>query len=292
MPMQTEQEYYESESNWGGYAYTTLKEVIDEILLETIDTDNNLAGTRRSLLLARAKNGIQELSRSVKKTILAAEITVGPKLWMPLPQNYMDWVRVSVLDSDFKLHPLKSNNNIHTAVGYLQDNDYELLFDNNGSILMADSSNIYNKTYHKYNFCTGTGGNENGEFVIDDNRGTIGFSSNLEDKEIVIEYISDGLDMQVLSEQEISIHKSLKQVLMAYVYSEIIRKRRSPRLQDKKDALDRYKALLHRAKLDNLSFNIVELNNQVEVTATGSDSETNTTVINTSSGDGWFSNGF
>ncbi len=261
MPIQTAQTYHEDESLHGKYAYITLKEVLDELLMETVDTDSYLANTPRSKLLTKAKNGIQVLNREVKKTILAAEITVGPKLFIVLPQDFIDIVRISVVTDQFRLKALRPNNNIQTAVGYLQDSDYELLFDNDGAIMMADSSNLYNKPARKYTFCPGEVAQ--GEYVIDEQRGRIGFSTDLEDKEVVIEYISDGLQMHNLSDSEISIHKNLKQVLMAYVHYETVRLRRSVRIQDKRDFQNRYKALLHTAKMDNLHFNITQLNTVV-----------------------------
>ncbi len=282
----TDQEYHDDESNWGNYAYVTLKEVIDELLMETIDGDNLLAGTKRSLLLLRAKNGIQELSREVKKTILMFEMEIGPKLYIPLPKDYMDWVRVSVLDSDFKMHPLSLNLSMNTVAGYLQNQDFELLFDDDGCVLTADSGNVYNKPYNRYEVCPGEGAGDNGQFIIDKARGTIVFSSNLEEKNIVMEYISDGMNISDCSETEVRIHKDLKQVLIAYVYYYAIHRRKNVRLQDKRDALQRYKALLHEAKLDDMCFNITDLNRTVTPKTTEQGKQT--TNIYTTQEAGWF----
>lgn len=259
MPIQTPQEYYEDPSLWGGYRYVTFKDVIDELLLETTDPAGYLANTHRSRLLVKCKNGIRHLSREVKKTVHAYEITVSPKLWIPLPQNYIDWVRVSLVDDEFTLKPLRVNYSIPTAVSYLQDHQYEILYDHNGQILMADGINFYNKPHKKKKLCRGC--NANGEFNIDTDRGVIAFSSDLEDKEIVIEYLSDGLDLENLSEKEIKVHKDIKETLMAYVYYHTIAHRRPEAVpfNEKQRALARYKALLHRAKMHDMKFNFTEV---------------------------------
>jgi hypothetical protein len=283
-------EYYNSENNYGKYAYISLFDIINEILGDTIDPDNYLTNTRRSQIVAKAKNGIRLLNREVKKTILAVEITIGPDLYIPVPQDYIDWVRLSVVGPDFKLYPLRANYDIPTALGYLQDSEYELLFDVNGEILTADSSNHFNKTYRKYIF-EGCETNA-GEFVIDERRGVIGFSSDLKDREIVIEYISDGIQMNDLKEEEITIHKNIKDALVKFVYMECISGRRNVPANEKRRAKDEFNGYLHKAKMDNLHFNIAELNSKIQVDGHSQAENKNGTVINNTFSGGWYSRGF
>lgn len=263
MAIQTPQDYYSDPNLWGGYQYMPLREIMDELLLETTDPAGYLANTSRTFLLVKCKNAIRYLAREVKKTVHAYEVAVGPKLFVPLPQNYIDWVRVSLVDDDFRMRPLRMNVSIPTAVSYLQDHEYEILFDNNGQILMADGVNFYNKSYKKMELCRGC--NVNGEFNIDPDRGAIMFSSDLEDKLIVIEYLSDGLDTENLSEGEIKVHKDIKEVLMAHVYYHAIANRRPEAVpfNEKRRALDRYKALLHNTKIRDLKFNLMEVGEAV-----------------------------
>jgi len=265
MAIQTDEQYHSSESNYGKYQYIDMAEVINELLSDTIDPDHYLTNTRRSRLVQKTKEGIRVLNREIKKTILAIEITVSPKLYMPLPQDYMDWVRVSAVAPDFKLHSLKTNYDIPTALGYLQDSNYDLLFDANGETLTADSSNHFNKPYKKYIFCEPDKSYLNGEFVIDERRGVIGFSRGMEGKEIVMEYVSDGIQMGELKEEEITVHKNIKEVLLKYVYMACIIGKRTVPQNEKYRSNQDYKAALHNAKLDNLHFNIADLNTKIAV---------------------------
>ena len=269
MPIQTAKTYHDDKNLHGKYQYVSLKEVVEEMLLESTDSANYLANTKRSIIVFHLKNVIQELNKEVKKTILAMERTVGPSLFFPLEQDYVDWVAVSVVGPDFKLYQLNVNNNIPTAISYLQDSNYELLFDSDGDILKADGINTYNKPYVKYTFdfvgqqafldtsCL----SKFGEFVIDERRGTIAFSSNMEGKSVVIHYVSDGLQMHNLKEEEITIHKDLKKVLKEWAYHNIIEHRRSDSVpaNEKLRAKGAYKASLHKAKIKKANFDINEM---------------------------------
>ena len=269
MAIQTAETYYEDEEKWGGYAYISLKALIDELLIETTDSDSYLYNTPRSKLLVAAKNGIRVLNKEIKKTILSIEMTVGGQLYFVLPQDYVDWVAVSVVMPDFTKEILNINKNINIAIGYLQDHNADVIFDSDGEIITADSSNIYNKPYRVPAIPESTsGGNQeldtskltrSGEFIIDDRKGVIAFSSNLEDKEVVLDYISDGLQMWDLKETEITFHKTMKDALLEYTYNECISKRRNVPANEKHRAKNSFKTTLHKAKIDALDLDINEV---------------------------------
>jgi hypothetical protein len=260
MPIQTPEQYFSNEDNFGSYQYISLKDIIDDLLIDTTDHDNYLNNTPRRILLRHTRRGIQRLNREIKKTVLAVEYTVPDSLFFPLPQDYIDWVRVSVVMPDFKLKPLNINYSIATSIGYLQNDNADVLFDNNGYVLQSDGSNAYAQPYKKYSFGTfgeGERYSKFGEFTIDERRKTILFSSELQDREVVIEYISDGLQSEILNEDEVTIHKDLVETLQSYVYMETISGRRSVPANEKQRAKDSYKALLHKLKIDalNLDYN-------------------------------------
>lgn len=256
---QTPEEYYSNEDNHGKYQYISLSEIINEIVLESKEDDHYLKNTKRTTILLHAKQGIRELNRSVANDILAFEITVPDNLYFPLPQDYVNWVRISVVvneNSGFYLRPLNINYKIHTAIGYLQDNKAEILFDHNGQILMADSLNSIAQPYKKYSFNSCPNKpyldtsklSKNGEFAIDNRRGFISFSSDLADKEVVIEYVSDGLQSE-LYEEDITIHKYLKQPLKDYIYYHCIAYKMNVPYNEKQRALNKYKSSRHQSAI-------------------------------------------
>ncbi|AGO48625.1 virion structural protein [Cellulophaga phage phi18:3] len=265
MPIQTAQTYHENEDLHGGYQFITLKSVVDQMLLRTTDSENYLANTKRSLIVMQLKDVLQELTHEVQKNIKAVERTVGPSLRFPLEQDYVDWVSVSLVGEDFKLYPLNINNDIPTAISHLQDSNYNLLFDSEGNTLNANGINAYGKPYKKYSFCFhGSQGNLDtsklsmyGEFVID--KKNILFSSDLLDKEVVIHYLSDGLELHNLKEEEIEIPKMLKTVLTQWAYFNIISERRTVPANEKERAKKAYQSSLHKAKIQKSNFSLREI---------------------------------
>ncbi len=270
----TDQEYILNKEAHGAYQYVSLKTIIDNMILESLDDDSYLKNTARFRLLQYAKQGIRELTQEAANDILAFEITVPDNLVVVVPKDYVNWVRISLVTRDpitngFMLQPLNENRNINTAIGYLQDHKGDLLFDNNGMILTSDSSNAYAHPYKRYKvsdlsscgpgkFLDTSKVSKYGEFVIDERKGKILFSSDLMDKEVVIEYISDGLQAE-LNEEEVTIHKDLQETLENWIYYACIERRRNVPANEKQRALLRYKTTLHQAKLDRLNIKLYEI---------------------------------
>lgn len=161
-----------------------------------------------------------------------------------------------------RLQPLDINNNIPTAVDYLQDHRYELLFDDQGNILQGEGMNAINKPYVKVKF-TEQGGqsmrdtsqwSKYGEVKFDEDRGVVVFSSDLSNEFVLIEYVSDGLEAELKGE-EVKVHKELIDALQDYIYWKCIARRRTVNGNDKVLAertwlASRHKAVMTRANID------------------------------------------
>lgn len=267
---QTPFEYYDDEDNLGKYQYTSLKDIVDSMLLEANEADSFLKNTSRTKIIRHAKQAIREVTRQAANDVLAIEVTVPLNLCWPMPQDYVNYLRISVVVSDpltgsLRLQPLDVNYKINTAMGYIQDHNAEIIFDEDGGIIMADSSNGYHKPYKRYAFCAGyqptldtSKLSKFGEFTLDDRRGMFLFSSDLSDKEIVIEYVSDGLQAD-LAEEEITIHKYLRDTVENWVYFSCIERLRNVPQGEKKRALDRYKTTLHQSKMALANFDMLRI---------------------------------
>lgn len=278
--METPEQYYNTTSSHGSYQFVPLKEVLDGLIAEAkLDPDNYLKNTDRALLIYHAKMQIKELTKSTAKTTLAIEMTVGNNSCIVMPQDYLDYVRISVVVVDEftggrRLEVLDINRNINTATGYLQDNDAAIIFDMNGDIVTADSSNIYNIPHVKYDFVPTLSGNAlqdtsklcaYGEFTIDENNGTIGFSSNLINKEVVVEYESDGLQWESFGEGDIKVHKYIEQTLKDWTYYSCIEKRITVPANEKNRALNRAKTTRHIAKKNRAGLDLNEISRQMRI---------------------------
>jgi len=266
---QTAEDYYafgtpQEGKYWGGYQFVKLKDVIDELLIETADSDSILKNTRRSKLIMLARNGIQTLNQELKTNIHAIEMELSSKLFIPLPQDYVDWVRISLVSDDFKLKNIIINENIPTYTGYLQDNNHEILFDNNGYVLTSNSANAYSKPYSSYNiYNTCAKSTLHGQAKVDSVQGRVVFSSDLSGKLIVFEYASDGLQAELKGE-EIKVHKHLLQPLKAFIYARSIAYKKRVSRGEKRDAWEYYKGLRHKALVASQDFNMRDITETID----------------------------
>ena len=134
-------------------------------------------------------------------------------------------------------HPIMQNFNSKITDSYLQDNTAfrKILTDSDGNALKGTpiietkwKENTKDKLTAPDSFALGqrfgidTGSsNHNGSYLIDKNKGYILFSSNLQDKNIIIEYVSDGL--YGYADSEIKVHKLAETFMYDYLQSTILK---------------------------------------------------------------------
>ncbi len=278
--MKTPYDYHTTPSEHGSYQYLTLKKVVDDMNLERFDDDSILKNTSRYTILNHTKNGIKKLNKKLFNDVRAIEITVPESLSIVLPHNFVDYVRVSAVlydenDDTYRLRPININNNMSIADGYLQDHEGEILFDDDGYILLADSSNIYNRPHKKYDFDDGAMGgyfekdtsklSKFGEFVINERLGLMTFSSDLYDREIVLEYLTDGLEFDTYGDDQIRVHKSVVEPLKDWVYYCCVRYKRNIPQNEKTAALLRYKTTLHESNISRANFDLLQIERALRV---------------------------
>lgn len=272
--METPEQYYGNEASHGGYQFSTLKDIVDGMMMEKLESDSYLKNTNRNLIIYHAKMGIKELTKSISGSELAIEMTVGQDAFIVLPQDFVSCMSVSVVvveegTGSRKLFPLDRNQNINTAIGYLQDDQAKILFDDNGFILTADASNAYNIPYKSYEFITGPNAGStyvdasifsvNGEYKVDEENGKLVLDARLINKEIVLQYKSDGLQWEAFAEGDIKVHKYLEQALKDWIYYACIEKRQTVPANEKRRALDRFKTTRFEAKKTRSGLNLKQI---------------------------------
>ena len=237
----TDFEYYENsglnpkDENWGNYQYVLLKDIINNFYMMYVGDDKIINDCKRYEVIFHAKRGLQELNYDVAKEVKAIELELPTNLQLPVPRDYVNYVRISWVDEDGNFRPIIRNNQSGIVASYLQDNNYNILFDNNGQALEGTSTTELNSKNPKSNNLNNDGtsylygsrfgldgktANQNGTFVINKNLGVIRFSSDLVGKTIVIEYLSDGLSD--LSEDEIKVNKLAEKFLYQFIKHEIL----------------------------------------------------------------------
>jgi hypothetical protein len=253
-------DYYEDSSQWGNYQYITMEEIINNFLMSR-DDDDYTSSTQRFKILYQARRAMREFYYDVLREIRAIEIELSPSLQVTLPPDFVNYVRISWVNANGELKPMAVDNRINIAEEYLQDNNYELLFDNQGCVLIGegggdtpvnpDDDVETSELHRQYSFCNNGGFQPNrdmsrtfanGKYKIDKTRGIIQFGSGVEGKRIVLEYISDGLftGCEGRPETEIRIHKFAESAVINYIYYELIKTRRKVPYNEKMRAKKEY----------------------------------------------------
>jgi len=215
------------EENYGGYEYIKLNDAIDNFMIGYVGDGKILQKVKKSDVLFFAKRSLQEFSYDTLKSIHSQELTVPASLSVALPQDYVNYVKISRIDELGVKRPLYPVNNltinpyslpVQDAAGVpVQDN-----FGNNiqgtsvtedrfknANLSLLNLDFLYNSDefaywwyLYGYDGFYNTGGvygldpqyaNPNGWYSINNREGKISFSNQLVDHIVVIEYISDGL---------------------------------------------------------------------------------------------------
>lgn len=223
-------DYYQNESNWGDYQYVPLSQLVNNFMLEQIGDDRLLSNVKRYNVLQHFKRGIQEFNYDTLKEVKVVELELNDNLLLTLPHDYVSYVRVSVLGVDGLLRPLSQDSRTLIGRAYLQDHEYNILFDQDGYPLEANETETFKRyslvsgttsdvceeyEYHQPNFGLNPNLNANGYFSIDKRKGVMSFSSNIKGRIIVLEYVSDGLEYN--NGDDIMVHKFAEQALYSYV---------------------------------------------------------------------------
>tara|TARA_R110000824_G_scaffold235793_1_gene424593 strand:- start:1264 stop:2184 length:921 start_codon:yes stop_codon:yes gene_type:complete len=253
----TDYQYYENggvvptDANWGSYQYVSLEDIVNNFMLMYQGNNEIINNINRYQVLFHAKRGIQELNYDAMKEIKILELQVCDQLRFVLPPDYINWVRISQEENGM-LYPLTENIQTNWSGAYLQDNDCNILFDVDGNVLKPENSqfdtdrldgqqkNMYLGTgpyngqqgwcmdgnwYFDYQIGARFGlntetANVNPTFRINKKGGVINFNSGMSGKNVVLEYVSDG--METGDDSSVSINKLFEEFIYAYIKFSIL----------------------------------------------------------------------
>lgn len=278
----TPKDYYNSK-NQGYYQFVTLSDVISNFMISHVGDDKIIKNTKRTEVSYHAQRGLQELSYDTADNVKSIEVEVPPSLSVPIPHDFVSYVRITCLDDSGVERPLKPNQNTTAPVPYLQDDNYNFLYDDAGNVLIGKESEAmkrfknqtntsssttnpsdtryleegygYNVDFGKRYGIDPTTANKNDTFIIDQPRGIISFSSGIKDKVIIIKYVSDGLNI----DDDMRIHKFAEEALYKYIALAIMStKSNIPEYQINRLKKER-KAAMRAAKLRLANINLEDL---------------------------------
>lgn len=243
----TDKEYYDDPSKWGDSQFEYLEDIINNYMAVRGSDDHDSMALRTQVLI-NAKRGVRELYFDVAREVKGIELELNPRLIVPAPPDFVDWVRVSWVDESGALRPMATNRSQPIANTYLQDNEYEILFDVDGEALIGGT--VFGNSPKR--FATVVPNNEgeftpniigsnsypNGNFTFDPSTGVFQFSSDVDSKSIILEYISDGINL--VDTSKIRVHKYASTALTDFIYYENIKRRKNVPAYEKQAARKEY----------------------------------------------------
>ena len=228
---QTQQQYYSTSppNVFGDYQFADLADVIDAFMVIYVGEDKLIPKARRFDVAFHAQRAMQELSFDTFKSIKSQEIVIPNSLTMILPQDYVNYVKLTWCDSAGIEHIIYPAIKTSNPLDVTQDDDGNYTF--TSSNLDTDNSST---TWDNYKSTTPSENNTddydddtfwpnmgkrygldpahsqvNGSFFIDENTGKIHFSSNISGKTVILKYISDSLG----TDGEMQVHKMAQEAL-------------------------------------------------------------------------------
>ena len=247
---QTNEEYYlgpdgvwnSLDENYGDYQSISLKDIVNNFIIAYVGEDKIISKIKRTDVAFHAQRGIQELNFDTLPSFKSQEIEISPALYFVLPQDYVNYVKVTWTDKDGIERVIYPAHKTSDPLPIIQDSNYEYTFDENGEILYANDSETWkrfkansndhlreinnsNVEDHLYRVVNGERygidpqyAQSNGVFFIDQIKGLIRFSSDMVGRIVTLKYISDGL----ATDGEMIVHKFAEEAIYKYIAHAIL----------------------------------------------------------------------
>ncbi len=228
-------------NNYGSYEYISLHDIINNFIVAYVGKDKLISDVKRTDVMFHAQRGLQEFSYDTLKSIKSQELTVPPSLSVVIPQDYVNYVKCSWIDDVGAKHiiyptrvtsnpteiPIQDNAGIPT-----QDSVGSNIEDPNSTTEQrwAEQDNTLFEGFDDYrypawdNYLGQRYGLEpeeaqiNGKFTINERLGKMSFSSDLNGKLIILEYISDGL----ATDEDMKIPKFAEEAMYMHIAHAIL----------------------------------------------------------------------
>jgi len=126
----TNKEYYEG-NDLGNYQFTSLSDIINQFMVVYVGENKIIPKASRVDVAFHAQRALRELSFDTLKSVKAQQIDIPPTLVMPLPHDYVNYTKLSWVDSAGIKHPLYPTSNTSNPFSIKQEESGEYFFENN-----------------------------------------------------------------------------------------------------------------------------------------------------------------
>ncbi len=226
------------DEHYGNYQFISIDDIINNFIIAYVGEDKIISKVKRSDVQFHSMRGIQELNYDTLPSVKSQEIEIGPTLNFILPKDYVNYVKITWMDSrgiERVVYPAIKTSN---PLPILQDDKYQYTFDEqNREVLTAENSNtkttfqsanrnrqdnldninnadvLANNYFGRRYGISPEQAQTNGVFYIDPIANIINFDSSFVGKIVTLKYISDGL----ASDGDMTVHKFAEEALYKYI---------------------------------------------------------------------------
>ena len=138
--------YYNDNDEYGGYQFIPLEKIINDFMFVYVGEDKIISKAKRTDVLFHAKRAMRELSYDTLKSFKSKELLLPPSLTIKLPPDYVNYTKISSVDSagiKHRLYPtLSKTSNPNQTFLQNEDGDFKLqikaTFNQNSSLIRLD----------------------------------------------------------------------------------------------------------------------------------------------------------
>ena len=143
----SQQQYYDGNDH-GNYQFISLKDIINQFMMIYVGEDKIIPKARRLDVAFHAQRALAELSFDTLKSCKAQEITVPASLQMTLPQDYVNYTKVSWVDSAGIKHLLYPTSKTSNPTPVLQNSDGEYNVEAKGNLTISSDQMVLDGQYN------------------------------------------------------------------------------------------------------------------------------------------------
>ena len=145
----THKKYYQS-STFGSYQFTSLDDIINQFSIAYVGEDKLISKIKRADIAFHAQRAMQELSFDTFKSIKSQQIDIPATLVMPLPHDYVNYTKLTWVDSSGIEHPLYPTNRTSNPFQIRQEDDGQYSFPEDIELLMNnDFESAFGEPWYK-----------------------------------------------------------------------------------------------------------------------------------------------
>lgn len=127
--------YYSQDYRHGSYQFVSLDNIIDQFMTVYVGSDKVISKASRTDVAFFAQRALAELSFDTLKSFKAFEMVVPASLSMILPRDYVNYTKLSWIDSSGIKHPLYSTRHTSAPKKINVDADGDFLFNSGGDLI-------------------------------------------------------------------------------------------------------------------------------------------------------------